>query len=193
MATEHVNIDDPYIHEPKDISTSNSRELYVANGSGSGAWQGSILNTHGEMVIEGSTTATVTASAADTTLSTDSDYTKIVADWSAGHLEGITLNTDELVVPVDGDYYVSFWADIKVPKNNNFIGIKYSVNDSTPYSVRKLIGQSTTTNDYINLAGMGMIPGLPAGSTISMYIASTANDSLIVQEAGLICFILHEN
>lgn len=39
MATiEHENIADPYIHEPKDVSTASADEVYVADGAGSGAW-----------------------------------------------------------------------------------------------------------------------------------------------------------
>ena len=36
---EHVNITDPNIHEPKGITTATNKEVYVANGSGSGSWR----------------------------------------------------------------------------------------------------------------------------------------------------------
>lgn len=36
---EHVAIQDPDIHEPKDVSTATVDQIYVANGAGSGAWQ----------------------------------------------------------------------------------------------------------------------------------------------------------
>lgn len=35
---EHVNIADGQRHEPKGISSASSGTVYVANGSGSGAW-----------------------------------------------------------------------------------------------------------------------------------------------------------
>jgi len=38
LAIEHVNITDPNIHEPKGVAVATSGEVYVANGSGSGAW-----------------------------------------------------------------------------------------------------------------------------------------------------------
>lgn len=38
MAIEHVNIDDPEIHEPKGISTATANKVYVADGAGSGDW-----------------------------------------------------------------------------------------------------------------------------------------------------------
>ena len=189
---EHSTLTGASLHEPKGADTAAIREIFVADGAGSGTWQKSLLSSHGEMVIETSVTATNTSAAADSTLNTDTDYTKVTAGWSAGHLLGVTFNADEIVVPVDGDYYIAFWADIKVPKNNNFVGIKYAVNDGTPYSTRKLVSQSKTTNDFLNLAGMGMVASMAAGDTISVCIASSQADALIVQEAGLMCFLLHE-
>jgi len=199
MPTEHINItdgttDSPYDgerHEPKSISRAGLNQIYMADGAGSGSWKDTAMNTHGDMIITGSTTATVTSAASDATLATDSDYVKITAGWSLAHGDGVTLNTDELVVSTAGDYFVSFWADVKIPKNNNFIGIKYAINDTVPYATRKIISQSTTVNDYLNVAGMGIVVSLSANDTISMYIASTQADSLIVQEAGLVAMLIH--
>lgn len=36
---QHVNITDPQIHEPKGASTASAGTVYLADGSGSGAWQ----------------------------------------------------------------------------------------------------------------------------------------------------------
>lgn len=38
----HNAISDPYIHEPKGVSTATSGQVYKANGSGSGAWTSNI-------------------------------------------------------------------------------------------------------------------------------------------------------
>lgn len=38
MAIQHELITDPKIHEPKGASTASASTVYVANGSGSGAW-----------------------------------------------------------------------------------------------------------------------------------------------------------
>jgi hypothetical protein len=163
----------------------------LSDGAASGAWSDNILNTHADAVIESSATATAVTAAADSTLATDSDYVKITAGWSLAHGDNITLNTDELVVSVAGDYYVAFWASIKVPTINNFVGIKYAVNDTTPYSTRKIIAQSQTANDYLNLAGMGILVSLSANDTISVYAAGTKTDNLVVQEAGLVAYLIH--
>lgn len=39
MTIEHKNIPDAELHEPKGVSTAQAGEVYVANGSGSGAWR----------------------------------------------------------------------------------------------------------------------------------------------------------
>lgn len=39
MATEHVNITDPEIHEPKGAAAASANTIYVADGAASGTWQ----------------------------------------------------------------------------------------------------------------------------------------------------------
>jgi len=36
---EHVNITDPFIHEPKGVASAGVDQVYVSDGAGSGAWQ----------------------------------------------------------------------------------------------------------------------------------------------------------
>lgn len=35
----HSTLTDPYLHEPKGVSTASANEVYVANGTGAGAWK----------------------------------------------------------------------------------------------------------------------------------------------------------
>ena len=191
MPIEHKNITDPNIHEPLGVATADSGDMYVANGAGSGTWQKSSMNAHGEMTVTNNTTATVITAAADATLNTDTDYVKITAGWGAPHAHGVTFNVDELVAPVNGHYEVAFWSSIKVPSINNFIGIKYAVDDSTPYSLQKIVSQSVSANDYKNLSGHGGID-LTTGQTVSVYIAGTKTDNLVIEEAGVSLRLLHE-
>lgn len=39
MTIEHVNITDPFIHEPKGASTATLNQVYVSDGSGSGSFK----------------------------------------------------------------------------------------------------------------------------------------------------------
>ncbi len=38
MTIQHVDIADPFIHEPKGVNAAASKTVYVADGAGSGAW-----------------------------------------------------------------------------------------------------------------------------------------------------------
>jgi len=190
---EHVDITDPELHEPKGAAAASAGQLLVADGVGGSSWAHDLTNTHGDAIIASNTTATAVTAAIDNTLATDSDYVKITSGWSLAHGIQVSLNVDELVFPIGGDYFITFWADVKVPLTNNFIGIKYAINDTAPYANRKIIAQSQSTSDYLNLAASGIVTNLSANDTLSMYIAATKTDNLIVQEAGLIAFLLHEN
>ena len=144
------------------------------------------------MIIVNNSTATAVTAAADATLNTDPDYVKITAGWSLAHGENVTFNTDELVFPTTGVYFINFWADIKVPSTNNFVGIKYALNDTAPYSSRKILAQSQSANDYLNIAGMGVVTTANPNDTLSMYVAASKTDNLVVEEAGLVVILLHE-
>ena len=191
MPIEHKDIQDPDIHEPKGAAAASNAQIYLADGAGAGSFSDNMHNVHGDIIITSNTTVTAITAAGDATLATDADYVKITAGWALAHGEGITLGTDKMVVPTAGDYYIAFWADVKVPSTNYFVGIKYAVNDVTPYSNRKIIAQSTSANDIINVSGMGIVVSLVTNDTISMYIAGTKTDNLIVQEAGLVAFLIH--
>lgn len=192
MPVEHVNISDPQLHDVKGASTATAKQILVANGAGASEWQRSLLSDHAVMNITNNATATAVTAAADATLNTDSDYVKVTAGWVASHLSGVTFNVDELVVNVDGDYKIDFWCTLKVPSINNFVGLKYAVNDTVPYSLQKIKSQSVTANDYRNLFASG-IATLTSGQTISMYVAASKNDNLVFEEAGMQVTLLHEN
>ena len=188
---EHSVLSGSELHEPKGISSASDGQIYVANGSGGGVWEDQITNVHGEMVVINNATATAVTAAADATLNTDSDYVKITAGWTGDHLHNVSFNTDELILSKGGFYYISFWCSIKVPTNNNFVSIKYAINDTAPYSNRKIKSQSVTANDYINMSATGILDSITADDTLSMYIAATKTDNIVIEEAGLCAMLLH--
>lgn len=190
MAIEHKVIPEADLHEPKGVSTATIDTSYRSDGAGSGSWKRDSYSDHGDMNITNNATATAVTAAVDATLNTDTDYVKISAGWSSGHESGIVFNVDSLLVAVAGDYLFSFWAAVKIPLNNNFIGVKFGVNGLTPYSLQKIVSQSATTNDYRNLYGTTVLT-LAAGDYVNVYIAGSKTDSLVVEEAGLSMQLLH--
>ena len=127
----------------------------------------------------------------DTTLNTTTDYQRISTPWIAGHLEGITFNTDALIVPVDGDYEINLWASFEVAVTNILIGVKHVIN-GTIFSPRKILNKSKTTTDINNVSGIGYAPGLSAGDSISIWIAADATTNITGREAGMTIKLLHE-
>ena len=190
--SEHSTLTGGDLHEPKGVATANAGDIYIADGLGSGAWKQTGFSVHGEMVIINNTTAETTPTAVDATFNTDSDYAKVVTGWTAGHLDLITFNIDELVIPTAGDYEIHAWADIQLPSNNQKVAIKYAINDTTPYSSRKLIATSGAANDIVNVAGSAYVSGLIVSDTISIYIATDKATDPIILEAGIVCKLIHE-
>lgn len=190
MAIEHKDIPDVDLHEPKGAASATANTLLAATGTGATAFRRWQHTDHAQMVITNNSTPIAIPAAADPTLNTDSDYVKIATNWSSTHGLGITFNIDELQVAVDGHYLIHFWADLLVPLNNNFIGIKYAVNDTAPYSLQKLKTQSVTTNDYKNISGSGYLT-LSANDTLSVYIAASKADNIVVEEAGFVAYLAH--
>lgn len=191
MAIEHSDIVDGERHPPIGIDAATVHEMYVADGAGGGSWQRSGMSDHGEMTITNNATATAITAAVDATLNTDSDYVKITVGWAGPHVHGVTFSIDKLICAVAGHYEVAFWSSIKIPLNNNFIGIKYAINDSTPYSLQKMVSQSATTSDYRTMAGHGGVD-LSAGDTVSIYMAASKTDNLVIEEAGMSLHLVHE-
>lgn len=61
----HSSLTDPYLHEPKGISTASNGAVYVANGSGSGVW------TQNHRHVGGHLTFSTTSPYAHSTTTTD--------------------------------------------------------------------------------------------------------------------------
>lgn len=76
MTIQHRLLTGSDLHEPKGAESAASGEVYVANGSGSGAWD------------------KLTVANVDVTAITNGDVVKVVA----GAATGVTLNNENLVV-----------------------------------------------------------------------------------------------
>jgi len=192
MAIEHKDISEADLHEVKGASTAQAGQILIADGAGNTSFKHNLTNSHGEMLIAGYTTALALTAAVDPTLATDSDYVKITGAsmWAAGHLDRVTFNVDELVVPDAGGYQVTFWASLDSSAAGALIGVKYAINDTTPYSTRKILTSSKSIGDVENIFGAGIVEPLAANDTISLYIASDTITNVVVKEAGLLISLL---
>ncbi len=53
----HSTLTDPYLHEPKGVASASSGEIYIANGSGSGAWTKAHAHINGYIPFDAVTPA----------------------------------------------------------------------------------------------------------------------------------------
>lgn len=188
MAVEHVNITDPEIHEPKGVASASAGQIYTADGAGSGNWASTQLDVHGQMDIIGNSTTLPTTAAADSTLNTDSDYSKVSGVWQSpvGTVNtGVSFSVDKLVVPTAGTYYLNLWMSFTSP-NSSVSGFKFAINDTTPYSVPKLKRSSTASTDW-GVASAHTLLDLSANDTISLYYANTVTNAtgILIEDAVL--------
>lgn len=189
---DHKDLTGVELHEPKGIDTALEHTVYEADGAGSGNWVYAVGAVHGEMIIESNVTPEVVPTAVDGTLNTDSDYTKMITGWTAGHVHNMSFSSDELVVTIDGSYEIHAWFNILLPSNNQKVAVKYSINDTAPYSVRKLITNSSSAGDIISFAGSSFVLNLVAGDTISVYIATDLAGDPTVQEGGVMVKLIDQ-
>jgi len=192
MAIQHAVITDPDIHEPKGAAAATTGQVYVASGSGSGAFSDTISNCHGQMEIINNTVAKTLVAAADTTLNTNAQYSKLTgasAPWASSFAHLVTFNTDSLTAPKAGYYLLSFWSSVLIASNNNFIGIKFGVNDVL--STQKIVTQSSTASDRRNMSATSIIGPVPLGGEVSIWVAGTIGTAITMQDAGMMLAYLH--
>lgn len=110
MATEHSDITDPLIHEPKGISTAAANTVYVADGSASGDW----AKLPREALADGSLSSVVYVMHTNTTPTLVSGtWTQMSLSALENNQVGATLSTNTLTLPagtydVDGYTSLSF-------------------------------------------------------------------------------------
>lgn len=194
MAIQHSAITDPDIHEPKGAAAATNRQVLTATGTGTTAFVNSFLNTHSEVNITSNTIAKAVTAAVDPTLNTDTDYVKMGGasfPWLTAYSDNISFATDQFTLPYDGYYLVSFWGTFKVAAINTFMAVKYSINNTPPYSVQKLITQAATANDLKSLSATSILGPVTAGDTLSLYLASSTSTNITLQDGGVMVGYIH--
>ena len=186
---QHSVLTDPQLHEPKGASTAASGKVYVANGSGSGAWQFIAGHSYGDLYITGSSVSQ--------TLSAASALAKLnpTGAWTANGYQNVTPSAanGQFTITQAGIYQLDFWVVFETAAiaSGAAYNFHYAVN-GTP-STRKVYVKKTTNNvDTLHLASNGYIT-LAANDVISIYVGgdgTSSSTALIVKEAGLSCLLI---
>lgn len=154
---------------------------------GSNGFKTIVGNAFGSMVITNNSVVAALTAVADTTFNTASQFTVMTGSsfpWSSENLQGITFNTDHLIVPETGIYLISTYLNIGAfPSTAARISMRYKINGST-YGARKPIVKSSGTGAEAQLIGSGLI-SLVAGDYIQNAIASDASGNLLIKDANI--------
>ena len=189
MAIEHVNIVDPYIHEPKGVASALSEDVYIANGVGSGNWASPLsLGSHAEIYITGGTTAhTLNATAGVY------DIINPSGEWTAGDSGNGAATTPAsgiLTITSAGVYHIAFWMSFDTAALAAGTEYYFQYDFAGTLSGRTLSVQKNTAGvDRINISASGLAT-LTSGS-LSIHASGDATSkgtNITPIDAGLMAF-----
>jgi hypothetical protein len=187
---QHVSLTGSDLHEPKGVASAATGKVYVANGSGSGAWTLPGGFHYGEMKIETNSTAISLSAASDSTLNTDSDYVKVGSIWQTALVNGITYSNSYLLIAQAGLYHAQFWTSFHCSVLNTLVGFKYSSDDTNlTLDPRKLTRKSGAAGDVGSVAA-NSIASLAAGAKISIWAAADKACNITLVDGGLVLQLL---
>lgn len=186
---QHSVLTDPQLHEPKGASTAASGKVYVANGSGSGAWQFIAGHSYGDLYITGSSVSQ--------TLSAASALAKLnpTGAWTANGYQNITPSAanGQFRITQAGIYQLDFWVVFETAAiaSGAAYNFHYAVNGTA--STRKVYVKKTSNGvDTLHLASNGYVT-LAANDVISISVGgdgTSSSTAIIVKEAGLNCLLI---
>jgi len=178
ISIEHAVIPDAQLHPMKGAAGATAGQLPVADGAGATAFT-SPFNAAGQMSIFTGTVATAVTAAADATLSTNSDYVKVVLGLVSSHLVNVGFATDHLIVQKAGTYLCLINTVVE-GSGTSHTGLKIAVN-STLQTWKTVVespaGQRLSATFHCVLT-------LAVNDTVSLYVANTQGN-VTVREAGV--------
>jgi len=186
---QHSALTEPNLHEPKGVSTASSGKVYVANGSGSGAWQLIAGHAYGDLYITGSSTSQTLAAA--------SALAKLnpTGAWTVNGYQNITPSAanGQFTIVQAGIYQLDFWVVFETAAiaSGSAYNFHYAVNSVA--STRKVYTKKTSgAVDTLHVSANGYVT-LAANDVLSMYVGgdgTSSSTAIIVKEAGLNCLLV---
>lgn len=186
---QHSALTDPNLHEPKGASTAANGKVYVANGSGSGAWQYVAGHAYGDLYItNNSTTQTLAAASALAKLNP-------TGAWTANGYQNITPSAanGQFTVTQAGVYQLNFWIIFETTAiaSGTEYNFHYAVNGSA--SSRKTYCKKTTNGvETLHVSSNGYVT-LAANDVISIYVGGDATSSgtaITAKDASFNCLLV---
>lgn len=169
MAEKHSTLTDPELHEPKGISTASANTVYVAGGSGTGAW--------GKIDISSINSAS--ASNKDVLVADGSGGASFITDNSQNKLAQTVQGPDPSATVSE---YVVIPVNCKIFKIYNVIDGTLGTADTT-LSFKKLGGSDFGNGDIV-ITASGSSAGDVEESTPTSNNTFSAGDVLVMSSDG---------
>ena len=220
MPTQHNTITGADLHEPKGIAAAAAEKVYIANGSGSGAFgfmdpKGASSAAVGKVYsADGSGSGTfeyptgklfaelhITGASTAQTLAGGSAFAQLApgSTWTQGQVKNLATVTGAgagaITISVTGDYLCNFWASftaaaIAVGSLYNFKFSKDGSEETRKTTVQKMTASSERV--YVNFSN---IINFGSAAALSVEVAGDGTSSgtaITVAEASLSAIRLTE-
>jgi len=204
--SEHDTIQDPFIHEPKGVSSADAGQIYVADGAGSGSWlDADVANPHNTIayadknLTSGEPPQGITVVAAgDSTLRTLDDFVHFTDDMSLSSANGITIDANgNFVIETKGLYQFNFWFSESNTISDGELGITLYKNQADPLNLTgPVVGQvmrdkTKTSTDINSLAISGVIL-LDVSDVVGIAAASDKPGTITFTDASFSLILLED-
>ena len=159
----HSTLSDPYLHEPKGVATASSGDIYLANGSGSGAWRQAHSHVDAYLAFDATTpayahSATTSFTVLDPTLSTSSADGFTVTNTPNARLTytGTQSLSSNIHITLSTNQSTGTNKDVEwqIYKNGSLLTGSHVIRtiSSGSWGNIALLGNSTlATNDYLEI------------------------------------------
>lgn len=190
---EHNILTDPYIHEPKDISTASEGDIYIADGGGSGNWTTSgQCYCYGAMRFIEVDLEFATTGGGTWDLVTGANLTTPQSLWVEGQSSGLVSfesgsNNGRLVASADGDYWVTASLSITGQGTDTW-GVTFAINGSVPANVA-IMNVGTEINDTNSVTVSGILT-LSAGDSVQLALKNITSTNDCDLQSGVVAIHL---
>lgn len=184
MATvQHSELTDPNIHEPKDITTAQDGQVYVADGANSGNWVFPAGHAYGELFIsEGVTSQTLSSASGTSKLNP-------TGEWTTNGNANVTLSAANGTITIlqAGEYQLNFWITFTTASIASGAKYRFYYAVNAAHSTRNAFTAKPTNGvDTIHCGASGLAT-FAANDVVTIYVGgdSTSSSTAITPvEAG---------
>lgn len=166
------------------VAASDPHPQYLTQTEGDARYL-QITNTRiwGQRTITNNTTVKAMTAAVDPTLSTNSDYSQVTGIFSAlpdGIVNGVTQQTNSMLINTTGPYEIKVWSSFTSSVNNTNVSFKFAIN-GVIQTARRPRARVGTTGDRVSVSAHGYI-NLTAGDVVSLWIASDQTANITIED-----------